>query len=132
MHDCAKYVDLDSEILQGFTLPNGVPEPVIHQFSGAYMAANYFKVDDENVIAAIKYHTSARPDMSDLEKLIFLADMLEEDRNFNGVQQLRNTFSTDLTKCLKEALYHQIEYLRSTGKPIYELTQLAYNFLIGE
>lgn len=132
LHDCAKYLPINSEYLKDFSPPPNVPDAVIHQFSGAYMAVNYFKVKDENVINAIKYHTSARPAMSNLEKLIFLSDMLEEGRAFAGVQNLRTLFKKDINGCMKAALKQQIDYLNSTGEPVYELTLTAYKYLKGE
>ncbi|MBE7088993.1 MAG: nicotinate (nicotinamide) nucleotide adenylyltransferase [Clostridiales bacterium] len=132
LHDCAKYPEKCGDLLAGFKCPQGVPNPVVHQFAGAYMAVNYFKITNPAVISAIKYHTSGRKNMSPLEKLIFLSDMLEEGRSFDGVNELRTLFYKDLTLCLKAALSHQIKYLHSTGKPVYNLTQKAYDFLKGE
>ena len=127
--DCAKCLDLSSPELAGFTPPEGVPEPVMHQYSGAYMAQTVFGVTDKNILNAIKYHTSARPGMCDLEKLVFLADMLEEGRDFTGVEGLRKEFLKGLDEGLAAALAHQIKYLDSTGRPVYPLTRKAYNFI---
>ena len=64
--------------------------------------------------------------MTELEKLIYLADMLEEGRSFEGVGSLRKLFFTDLNACLYAALKRQTEYLAAQGKPVYPLTQEAY------
>jgi nicotinate-nucleotide adenylyltransferase len=129
LHDCAKYLKLNDKLLQGFTLEEDVPSPVVHQFSGAYVAANYFNLTDEKLVNAIRYHASGRENMTDAEALLYLCDMLEENRDFNGVEELRDIFKKDLFECLYAALEHQVKYLKSTGKPIYGLTEKAYNYL---
>ena len=131
LHDCAKYLNKDSKELQGFDFPADVPPPVVHQFSGAYVAQHTFGITDEAILNAIKYHTSGRPNMTDLEKLIFLSDMLEPSRTFKGVQTLRKIFKEDLNACMLAALAVQLEYLKSTGGEIYPLTQKAYEYFKG-
>ncbi len=129
LHDCAKYLSLDSEELKKFSPPKGVPEPVMHQFSGAYVAEKVFGVKDEGILNAIRYHSSGRENMSALEKLIYLADLLEEGRTFEGVEGLRGKLKDGLDCCLLAALEHQINYLKSTGAPVYPLTERAYRYL---
>ena len=132
-HDCGKNISSNHPFLQGFSLPNEheVPASVWHQYVGAYLAENIFGVQDEEVLNAIRYHTSGRPDMGELEKLIFLADMLEEERKYEGVEELRFLFWKDknsLDECLEEALYQTLEFLKQKKADIYPLTQKAYEF----
>ncbi len=129
LHDCAKYLSENAEELKGFSPPKGVPSSVMHQFGGAFMAEKVFGIKDENILNAIRYHSTGRENMSGLEKLIFLADLLEDGRSFNGVENLRKIFRRDINECLFAALEHQIEYLNSTGEEICPLTQRAYNYL---
>lgn len=129
LHDVAKNLKPDSEYLTGFVPPEGVPDPVMHQFSGAYVAQNVFGVTDENLLNAIKFHTSGRPEMGQAETLLYLCDMLEEGRDFSGVEELRKIFYDDMELCLYVALKHQVEYLGSTGAPVYGLTRQAYESL---
>lgn len=126
LHDCGKYVPVGSPLLGGFVPPAGVPEPVLHQYVGAYLAGHLFGVKDEEVIDAIRYHTSGRKGMTALEKLIYLADLLEDGRSYPGVEALRSLFWEDLNACLLRSLKEQIEYLKSTGKPIFSLTEEAF------
>lgn len=125
LHDCGKYVALDSPLLSGFVAPQDVPAPVMHQYTGAYLAREQFQIDDEEIVDAIRYHTSARAGMSTLEKLIYLADMLEDGRDFEGVNDLRKLFWQDLDECLFHALSAQEAYLKETNKPVYPLTHEA-------
>ncbi len=126
LHDCGKYVPLDSPLLNGFALPDGVPAPVVHEYSGAYLAETAFGVTDEEVLEAIRCHTSGKRGMSTLDKLIFLADLLEEGRSFPGVDRLRELFWRDLDVCFAESLREQIEYLERGGTPVYPPTKEAY------
>lgn len=129
LHDCAKYLGADAPELKGFKRPENVPAPVVHQFSGAYVAEHTFGIKDEAVLNAIRYHTSGRENMSGLEKLIFLCDLLEEGRDYDGVDELRAVFKKDIDECLKVALERQLKHLKSLGGEIYPLTRRAYEYL---
>lgn len=129
LHDCAKYLPPDSPLLTGFTCPAGTAEPVIHQYSGAYVAEHTFKISDQLILDAIKYHTTGRANMTDAGILLFLCDMLEEGRKFEGVNFLRGLFKEDLHLCFKEALYHQVRYLQSSSDEIDSLTLTAYEWV---
>ncbi len=129
LHDCAKYLGNGSAELKGFVAPQNVPAAVIHQYAGAYVAEHTFGIKDEAILNAIRYHTSGRENMSKLEKLIFLSDLLEKGRNFEGVEKLREVFESNIDKCMLLALEQQLNYLESQGKPVYPLTRRAYNYL---
>lgn len=132
-HDCAKNLPPDSPYLRGFRPPKGVPEPVLHQYSGAYVAEKFFEVTDGEVLDAIRYHTSGRADMTSLEKLVFLSDMLESGRQFDGVEKLRKIFREEgLDSCMRQALKDTLSYLEKSGGEIYPLTREAYEFLRRE
>ena len=129
LHDCAKYLCEGSPELNGFEYPKGVPAPVMHQYAGAYVAEHTFGITDKYVLNAIRYHTSGRENMGNLEKLIFLADLLEEGRDFDGVDALRKIFYRNIDECMLAALEHQLKYLQSQKKPVYSLTKRAYEYL---
>ena len=139
-HDCAKNIQKDSPWLENFVLQpewGDVPDAVWHQFAGAYLAEHAFGVKDEDVLNAIRFHTSGRADMSLLEKLIFLADMVEDGRDFAGVENLRAAFwendktlpiENRLDGCLRDALCRSVEYLKEKGAEVYPLTLQAYAY----
>lgn len=131
-HDCAKNINEDNPLLQGFVLPmewGEVPKPVWHQFAGAYLAEFVFGIKDEDILNAIRFHTSGRENMSTLEKIIFLADMVEENRAYEGVDELRTLFyGGHLDKCLALALRRSIDFIREKGGGMYPLTLKAYEF----
>ena len=131
LHDCAKNLPKSSSYLKGFALPTEwgeVPDEVAHQFAGAFVCERAFGITDEEVLNAVRYHTSGRPNMCALEKLIFLADMLEVERNYDCVDRLRALFWKDIDECLETALYETLKFLEKKGGGIYPLTQMAYAF----
>ena len=128
LHDCGKSVPLTSPLLDGFTPPEGVPAPVMHQYTGAYLAEHVFGISDEDILNAIRYHTSGRANMTTLEKLVYLSDLLEEGRDYQGVDKLRKLFWKDLDECLSTSLGEQIAHLERSGNEIYSLTQRAYEW----
>ena len=129
-HDCAKNIPADSPLLDGFAAPLGVSDSVWHQYAGAYLAEKRYGVADEDVLNAIRYHTSGRPNMSALEKLIFLADMVEPSRDYDVVEKLRKLFYEDgtLDRCMETALKETLLHLEKKGSPVYGLTRAAYEF----
>ena len=131
LHDVAKNMPQTAPELAGFALQEEVPAPVLHQYAGAYVAEHSLGIDDEDVLNAVRYHTSGRPNMSDLEKLIFLSDMLEPGRDFKGIEKLRRALENDLNECMCLSLKHELKYLKRGGGTIYPLTFKAYEYYKG-
>lgn len=131
LHDVAKNMPQTAPELAGFALQEEVPAPVLHQYAGAYVAEHSLGIDDEDVLNAVRYHTSGRPNMSDLEKLIFLSDMLEPGRDFKGIEKLRRALENDLNECMYLSLKHELKYLKRGGGTIYPLTFKAYEYYKG-
>lgn len=129
LHDVTKNMQASSAELAGFAVEESVPAPVLHQYTGAYVAEHVFNVADEEVLNAVRFHTSGKPNMTELEKVIFLADMLEPGREFSGIHKLRKLFYNDLDECLLLSLHHQIKYLKRQKGEIYPLTLEAYQYL---
>ena len=129
LHDCAKYLDYTA--FKGFKLPCDIPEPVIHAFLGAFVAENILGVKDKEVLDAICYHTSGKSNMSTLGKLIFVADMVEKERVYEGVETLRNLFNqNDFEYCFRECLKEEFIHLINKGSSIYQETVNAYDYYI--
>lgn len=102
----------------------------MHQYTGAYYAEHAFGVSDAAVLDAIRYHTSGKPEMSALGKLIFLADMLESGRDFPGIHKLRRAFYKEdsLNECMYQSLRAELRHLKQGGGDIYPLTEQAYRY----
>ena len=75
LHDVAKYENLSN--FPNFSLPSETPKDIVHQYLGEYIAKTVLEVSDNEVLTAIKYHTTGRPNMSLLEKIIYVADIIE-------------------------------------------------------
>ncbi len=128
LHDCAKYID--HKTVEGFTIDEDVPEPVIHAFLGAYIAKERLGVDAE-IEDAIRYHTSGKANMTLLSKLVFVADMLEEGRNYEGVEKLRELYEKeDFETCFIECLKEEFLHLMNKKQRIYIETINAYDYYV--
>ncbi|MBD2844492.1 bis(5'-nucleosyl)-tetraphosphatase (symmetrical) YqeK [Paenibacillus sp. IB182496] len=103
-----------------------------HAHAGAYAAGRDYDVRDPEVLDAIRYHTSGRERMSLLERVVWLADLIEPGRNFPGVEQIRTLAEHDLRGALIEGFDTTIAYLLAKKKRIYPLTVLARNDLMTE
>lgn len=126
LHDCAKCMNLD--FLSDSIPADSVGTLVAHAFAGAVVAANEYGIKDKDILDAIYYHTTGCKNMSKLQKLIFTADMIEDGRDFEGVEELRAIAYENIDEGFKACLAHQYEFLIITKTPIYTLTTQAYEF----
>lgn len=131
LHDCAKYRDYRE--VDGFVLPDGVPQPVVHAFLGAFVMEKELGITDAEVIDAVRYHTSGKADMSTLSKLVFVADMVEEGRVYDGVEKLRELYEkADFETCFRECLKEEMIHLLNKKQYIYVETLNAYDYYVNE
>lgn len=128
LHDCGKYLSVSD--YRGCEVPEGTPEPVAHQYLGAYVAEKVLGVSDEEIIDAIRYHTTGKENMTLLGKIIFTADMLERGRTYEGVEELRKIAFENFEKGFEASLARSLEFVSQSGKPVCELTKKAYNYYI--
>ena len=85
--------------------------------------------ESELVCDAIWWHTTGKPNMTLLEKIIYLADYMEPNRDFPGVELLRTLCREDLDAALQEGLRMSLENLRRRGQPIDENSMAAWQYL---
>ena len=88
------------------------------------------EIEDEEILSAIRWHTTGKENMSKLDKIIYLADMIEPSRDFSGVEELRNDSKDDLDKAMLNALTYTIKYLLEKGCLIDVNTVKARNYLL--
>ena len=137
VHDCAKYftdeqiedcvrkfnIELDSLEVNNIALS--------HSVIGSYVAKEVFNIDDEEIINAIKYHTTGRENMSLLEKIIYMADLIEEGRKFPRVEELRElTFSGKLEEALILSFNNTIKFVIDNDQLIHPRTVSARNYIL--
>lgn len=91
---------------------------VLHAITGSVAARKVFGENDA-VVSAIASHTTGKPYMSTLNKIIYLADNLEPTRNYSGVEQLRELAFTDLNEAMRQALRKTLVYLKEKGGSVH-------------
>lgn len=134
LHDVSKEIDnkrhlelLEKSDLWVSEIEKNAP-PLYHAISGAVTVKELFGIDDEEIILAIRYHTVARKGMSKIEEIIYLADLVSEDRDYKDVKKMRKLAHTDIDKAMLEALRFSIKDSVEKGNTIPVSTLEAYNF----
>lgn len=100
---------------------------LFHAISGAAILQYEHNVSDGDVLNSVRYHTTARAGMSLLEKIIYLADYISADRDYNGVEDLRKAVYTSLDVAMNTALNFSIHELWLKNAPIHLDTVRARN-----
>ncbi|MFS0575289.1 bis(5'-nucleosyl)-tetraphosphatase (symmetrical) YqeK [Sporosarcina sp. 179-K 3D1 HS] len=98
-----------------------------HAPAGTVLARDEYGIRDEDILNAIRYHTTGRAQMSPLEKLIYVADMIEMGRNFPGVDDLREAAKGSLDVAMSACIIHSIRFLANKGVPIFPDSIDCYN-----
>ena len=130
LHDVGKMYDkteLPNKIINAIPL-DSIGTPVQHQFVSAEIVKNDFHISDEDVLNAIRFHTTGRENMSQFEKLIYVSDLISYERNFQGVESLRKAVYNDFEKGFITCLTYSRDYVVETGRAVYPLTDKAINF----
>ncbi len=98
-----------------------------HAMSGAEYVKHVIGISDPDIIDAIRYHTTAKADMSLLAKILYLADFTSEDRDYEDVDIIRGYVDESLEKAFVYALQYSITDLVNQGRAVHEDTVRAYN-----
>lgn len=136
LHDCAKNFDqdrfLDIAREYGVTLDEfAIKEPaLIHAFLGAAVAYRDYGVTDKEILDAIYYHTTARANMTALEKLVYIADMIEPGRTMPQAEELRRMVEENLDDALIYAIDCSIKHVIKKGRLIHPDSIHARNYLV--
>ena len=135
LHDCAKCLSDTKKIK--ICDKNGIEitdvernNPfLLHAKVGAYIAKEKYGIRDEEILSAIRYHTTGRPGMLLLEQIVFIADYIEPRRNKSKwLPEIRLAAFRDLDECCYLILKDMLIYLRSKSGEIDGNTQKAYTF----
>lgn len=103
---------------------------LMHGLAGAIICRNVVGVTDKDILGAVEFHTTGKANMSMLEKIICLADYIEPSRNFEGVDDLRNTAQESIDKALLMALDGTIKFVLEKKQLLHYKTVEARNYLI--
>lgn len=134
LHDCTKYLELEEqlEICRKYGVELDELEQVavklLHSKTGACIAREIFGEPDE-VFDAIFWHTTAKDDMTTLEKILYVADYIEPNRDFDGVERLRALAYEDLDKALLLGVETTIQEMIDRNRITHSKTLLARDWL---
>lgn len=104
-----------------------VTKPVWHGIAGAYFLQVRMGVTDPDVLNAVRYHTVGRAGMTRLEEIVYLADLISEDRTYDGVEQMRQLCLTSINAAMLEGIRFSMEITLKKGGYLPPVTVEAYN-----
>lgn len=107
-------------------------DELLHAPCGAYYVQHEIGIADEDVLNAIRFHTTGRPGMTVLEKVVFLADYIEPGRHFKGVEEVRDLAKENLDQAIIEALKNTTVFLMKRNQQVFPDTVATYNQLLKE
>lgn len=136
LHDIAKYekVERMEQIVKDHLDDHllGWGGEIMHGPVGAWIVKTEFDIQDEDILNAIRFHTTGRAKMTDLEKIIYISDMIEPNRKFDGVETLREIAEHNLHDAMRACIAHTISFLVQTEQPIHPQSIICYNDLYRE
>ena len=135
LHDCAKCIPNDRKLkmCQEYGIEISKVELkapyLLHSKLGAYLAREKYGVEDEDVLGAILWHTTGRPNMTTLEKIIFIADYIEPARfKAQNLAEVRRLAFHDLNLTVCRILEDTLHYLDSGKGEIDPMSRSAYRY----
>ena len=131
LHDIGKYVTKEEAEQMGVKFGSridGMPLPIRHAEIGAEILSQLLGIKDEEIIEAVRWHTTGRPNMTPLEKVVYLADYIEPLRDFPTVDYLRKETEKSIDAGLLASLENSVKYV--SPDEIYPVTQEAYEYYL--
>lgn len=135
LHDCAKCIETDEKLdlckrykvkLTQFEIENPF---LIHAKLGSCLAEKKYGIEDPEILSAIRYHTTGKPDMSLMEMIVFSADYIEPGRKMiPGLEEIRKTIFVDLNQAIRMILEGTMRHLKNKEQPIDALSLEAYDY----
>ena len=135
-HDVAKNLKIDTmkEIMEKSNIILSKVEQnnanLWHSIIADIVAKDKLGIEDEDILDAVRWHTTGKENMSTLTKIIYIADMIEPSRNFEGVEEIRKLTFEDLDKGVYYGLTRSIEFLLTRNLLIDENTMKARNYFL--
>ena len=134
LHDCTKYLTMEEQLQlcrkYGIVLDDLEQQAVklLHAKTGACVARDVYGVSDD-VYEAIFWHTTGKADMTLLEKILYIADYMEPNRDFPGVERLRTLAYQDLDQAVLAGCEMSIQEMKDRGLPVHPNTVRARDWL---
>ena len=136
LHDCAKSMQYDELICNVEKYKITVDElelktePLLHAPVGSKLASELFGITDPQILNAIRHHTTAAPEMSDVAKIIYVADFIELTRDHKGVVDARKAAEKNIDKTMLFILRNKILYLLKKKVSIHPRSIKALNWFL--
>lgn len=138
VHDCAR--DLEKSLQLKYLKEEGIEadeltmniKELLHGPAAVHICKSVFAIEDEEILSAVRYHTTGKENMSLLEKIIYLSDFIEPERSFPGVEELRSIALKNLDEALLGAFNSSISYVLSKHGFLHINTVLARNYVLKE
>jgi predicted HD superfamily hydrolase involved in NAD metabolism len=136
VHDCTRETDIAAQnnMLEALELEVDeltlTTKELLHALTAEYLMINEFNIYDEEVISAVRFHTTGRENMTLLEKIIFLADVIEPSRDFPGIEYIRQIAKENIDEALLAAFESSIKFLLGKRQMIHPNTLLARNYIL--
>lgn len=138
LHDCAKCMDNERKIAickkQNIAITDIERQNpfLLHAKVGCYIAKKQFHIHDTDILNAVLNHTTGRPGMSLLEKIIYIADYIEPGRKHApNLNEVRRLAFKDIDGALLKILQDTLVYLKSIDSPVDPATRQTYDYYIG-
>lgn len=133
VHDCCK--DMPAGLQLSYMLENGASLSALeinapklyHAICGSIYAEKELGITDADMLSAIRYHTTGKKNMSTLEKTVFIADFISDERDYDGVDIMRRKAESSLDEAIVEGLSFTVKELADAQKAIHPDTVDAYN-----
>lgn len=136
LHDVMKNTPADGQLYYlhkaGFFLePVEIANAKVwHQFSGAAFLESEKIIDDEEILGAVRWHTTGRAGMTLLEKVVYIADFISADRDYPDVDVVRKLAQSSLEEAMLYTTQYTIKKLVSAGLPVHPATVDCYNDMV--
>ncbi len=135
LHDCAKCIPNDQKIrmcseygIEISKIERKAPY-LLHSKLGSFLAKEKYGVDDPDILSAILWHTTGRPNMTNLEKIIFVADYIEPQRfKAKNLPQVRRMAFHDLNQTVYQILEDTLHYLDAGQGEVDPMSRSAYRY----
>ncbi|MEH2942374.1 bis(5'-nucleosyl)-tetraphosphatase (symmetrical) YqeK [Lachnospiraceae bacterium KK002] len=135
LHDCAKCVSSRDKfkLCKKYDIPISPSEErspfLLHAKLGAFFAQKYYETDDEDILHAIQVHTTGAPNMNTLDKIIYIADYIEPNRDkAPDLEEVRKMAFEDLDRTMLKILSDTLDYLKRKGGELDPMTMESYQY----
>ncbi|MFB4164854.1 bis(5'-nucleosyl)-tetraphosphatase (symmetrical) YqeK [Alteribacillus sp. JSM 102045] len=105
-------------------------DELLHAPAGSYLVNKEIGIEDEEILSAIFWHTTGKENMTELEKVLFLADYIEPNRIFPGVDEVREAAGKNVDRAIVMALRNTICFLMKKNQRVFPKTLYAYNNMV--